>query len=133
MPGRLTNEKIKHGVGIQGLGSRASIGGCIIYVNEDQLDQVQYLLYQSSLGNHILFNNDTIKRIAPSSEIEPESEEDKIRLENAERLLEELILCPSLDAKLMFLERLDPGTYDEVARVYLKIVENAASEDAYRH
>ena len=72
-------------------------------------------------------------RIAPTSEWTPESDEEKIRHEQAERLLEELILCPSLDEKLCFLERLDAGTYDEVARVYLKVVENAASEDAYRH
>lgn len=105
----------------------------MIYVNEDQLDQVQYLLYQSSLGNHVLFDNDTIRRIAPSLGMEVVTETDKSRVENAERLLEQLILCPSIDAKLDFLHCLDRTTRDEVALVYLKIVENAAAEEAERH
>ena len=105
----------------------------MIYVSEDQLDQVQYLLYQSAQGNHILFDNDTIRRIAPSLAAELLSDDARSRVENAERLLEQLILCPSIDAKLDFLAELDRPTRDEVALVYLKIVENAAAEDSQRH
>lgn len=105
----------------------------MIYVSEDQLDQVQYLLGQSTQGNHILFDNDTIRRIAPWLAVEAVSEEEISRVENAERLLEQLILCPSIDAKLDFLSVLDRPTRDEVALVYLKIVENAAAEESERH
>ncbi len=105
----------------------------MIYVSEDQLEQVQYLLEQSTLGNHVLFDLDTIRRIAPTLGQEARTEFEKGLLMSAEKLLEELILCPSIDAKMDFLQCLDPEVRDEVARVYLRIVENAAAEDAVRH
>ena len=36
----------------------------MIYVSQEQLDQVNYLLAQSALGNHLLFDDSTIRRVA---------------------------------------------------------------------
>lgn len=100
----------------------------MVYVNEDQLDQVHYILEQSSLGNHILFDNDTIKRIAISPSEDELDEIEKERIEAAEALLEQLILCPTLDAKRNFLENLDAGTFEDVVRVYLNVVHNTIAD-----
>ena len=98
----------------------------MIYVNQEQLDQVKYLLEQSSQGVHLLFDEITIHRIAWRI---GQSEERTERLEKAEKLLEQMILCPSLSAKKTFLENLDSETYDDVARIYFNIVQNTAQEN----
>lgn len=98
----------------------------MIYVNQEQLDQVRYLLAQSALGNHLLFNENTIRRIAP--EIGKQGARNA-RVEKAEKLLEQMILCPSISSKKTFLEKLDAQTYDDVARVYFNIVQNTAQEN----
>lgn len=98
----------------------------MIYVNQEQLDQVKYLLEQSAQGNHLLFDENTIRRIAPQLGRKEERSE---RLERAEKLLEQMILCPSISSKRNFLENLDSETYDDVARVYFNIVQNTAQEN----
>lgn len=97
----------------------------MIYVNQEQLDQVKYLLEQSAQGNHLLFDGLTIKRIA---ERIGQTEARNERLEKAEHLLEQMILRPTLAAKKAFLDNLDRETYDDVARVYFNIVQNSAQE-----
>jgi hypothetical protein len=97
----------------------------MIYVNQEQLDQVTYLLDQSALGNHILFDYRTIHRIAFRIGTTEERNES---IEKAEALLEQMILRPTICSKKAFLETLDAQTHDEVARVYFNIVQNSAQE-----
>ena len=97
----------------------------MIYVNQHQLDQVKYLLDQSALGNHILFDYGTLRRIAFRIGTSEQRDE---RIEKAEALLEQMILQPTLTEKKAFLENLDPSTHDDVARVYFNIVQNSAQE-----
>lgn len=101
----------------------------MIYVNQTQLDQVKYLIEQSAQGNHILFTPDTIKRVAAN----PEGTGDAEAVAETERLLEQMILCPTIDHKRAFLANLDPDTYDEVARLYLSIVQNTTMESKGYH
>ena len=108
-----------------------ALEAAIVYINENQLEQVEYLLYQSSLGNHLLFDSDTIKRVAPNDAVSTATDEARAAVENAERLLEEMILCPSLHQKRMFLAKLDRKTYDDVAGVYLRIVQNMAQDEQH--
>jgi hypothetical protein len=98
----------------------------MIYVNQEQLDQVKYLLEQSAKGNHLLFDCRTIHRIA--YRIGKEENRADGRLQRAEALLEQLILRPTISSKKAFLETLDPDTHDDVARVYFNIVQNSAQE-----
>jgi hypothetical protein len=97
----------------------------MIYVSEEQLEQVKYLLEQSAQGNHLLFDGQTIRRIA--CRIGGTEARDE-RVERAEALLEQMILRTTLSSKRAFLESLDPLTYDDVARVYFNIVQNSARE-----
>lgn len=97
----------------------------MIYVSEDQLEQVKYLLEQSAFGNHLLFDRSTITRIANSLGSQERSE----KVEKAEALLEQMILRPTISSKKAFLEALDADTYDEVAKVYFNIVQNTAQEN----
>lgn len=98
----------------------------MIYVNQDQLDQVKYLLQQSAQGNHLLFDEVVLRRVAPRIG-QPEARSEQV--EKAEKLLEQMILRPSISSKRAFLEGLDPETYDEVARVFFNIVQNTAQEN----
>lgn len=98
----------------------------MIYVNQDQLDQVKYLLEQSAQGNHLLFDESVLRRIAPRI---GQQEARNERVEKAEHLLEQMILRPSISSKKAFLEGLDPEIYDEVARVFFNIVQNTMQEN----
>jgi hypothetical protein len=98
----------------------------MIYVSQEQLDQVKYLLKQSSQGNHLLFDERTIRRIACRLGQEETRNE---KVEKAEALLEQMILRPTISSKRAFLEALDPPTYDDVAKVYFNIVQNTAQEN----
>jgi hypothetical protein len=97
----------------------------VIYVNQEQLDQVKYLLEQSAQGNHLLFDERTLRRVAWRIG-QPEARNEMV--EKAEGLLEQMILRPSIASKKAFLESLDPEVYDEVARVFFNIVQNTAQE-----
>jgi hypothetical protein len=97
----------------------------VIYVNQDQLDQVKYLLEQSAQGNHLLFSEQTLRRVAPQIG-RPEARTE--RLKKAEHLLEQMILRPSISSKKAFLEALDQETYDDVAKVFFNIVHNTIQE-----
>lgn len=94
----------------------------MIYVNESQLDQVKYLLEQSAQGNHILFDLKTIRNIATQTKENPD------RVEKAEKLLEQMILCPTIAKKREFLADLDQDTYLDVAKVFLNIVQNTLQD-----
>jgi hypothetical protein len=103
----------------------------MIYVNQEQLDQVKYLLEQSAIGNHLLFDGKTIYRIADRIGNKDSRSE---RVQKAEKLLEQMILCPTLSSKKNFLEGLDSETYDDVAHVYFNIVQNTAEEkQGFKH
>lgn len=101
----------------------------MVYVSQEQLDQVNYLLEQSARGNHILFDGRTIQRIAPRLGQQDRDE----RVEKAEALLEQMILRPTISGKKAFLEALDPSTYDDVARVYFNIVHNSVGNHGLSH
>jgi hypothetical protein len=102
----------------------------MIYVSQEQLDQVNYLLAQSALGNHLLFDQHTLRRVLPG--LAP-AETRSAAVEKAEKLLEQMILRPTLGAKKAFLESLSPDLHDDVARVYFNIVQNTARETQVRH
>ncbi len=96
----------------------------MIYVSQQQLDEVEYLLQQSSQGNHVLFDAETIRRVL--SRDEDFTEDDAYAVEHhIERLLQQ----PTLREKHAYLERLDARTHDRVVRTYLNIVENHLYEN----
>lgn len=99
----------------------------MIYVNQKQLDQVEYLIEQSTKGFHVLFDNDVIREVfrkfdelsPPKSESNPKETNEQI-----EKHIENLILQPTLVSKRAYLENLTPDVYVRVVRTYFSIVEN---------
>lgn len=97
----------------------------MIYVSEDQLEQVEYLIGQSIQGNHVLFDPDTIKRVFTAFIGEDVCEKDAYGVEHH---IERMILQPTLSQKRAYLERLDRKTFELVVRTYFNIVENSLFE-----
>lgn len=98
----------------------------MIYVNQKQLDQVEYLIEQSCRGHHVLFDADIIRAAfgAAQIEIEVEEETEELETETTEKHIENLILQPTLVSKRAYLENLNIETRDRVVRTYFSIVEN---------
>lgn len=103
----------------------------MIYVNQDQLDQVEYIIEQSARGYHILFDNDLIRRVYHSSV----KDNDVATEDNAEieKHIENLILQPTLISKRAYLEKLSSQTLRRVVRSYFSIVENNIFEGIKFH
>lgn len=102
----------------------------MIYVNQKQLNQVEYLIEQSTRGHHVLFDADVIREAfinGTSDETEEALSDDlaaEESAESAEKHIENLILQPTLVSKRAYLENLAPETRVRVVRTYFSIVEN---------
>jgi hypothetical protein len=96
----------------------------MIYIQEEQVAQVEYLIRQSMLGNHILFSQDQLRAAlnTPLQELEPK--------EDCEAHLEKLMGLPTLREKKLYLERLDRKITIGVIQTYFHIVENNLFESA---
>ncbi|MBL7715715.1 MAG: hypothetical protein JNL01_09630 [Bdellovibrionales bacterium] len=100
----------------------------MIYVSQDQLDQVEYLITQSIQGHHALFGFEgfeDVKRILEKGAQQPIQESEAYEVEPH---IERLILQPSLEEKKAYLEGLDRKTYERVVLTYFNIVENNLKE-----
>jgi len=99
----------------------------MIHVDEDQLEQIEYLLDQSKQGNHVIFDVEQVKKI-----FAVHSRDEEISTEEAyavEPQIEHLMSEPTLDRKRAYLESLDTDTFEKVVRTYFNIVENTIYED----
>ena len=105
----------------------------MIYVNQKQLDQVEYLIEQSSRGHHVLFDTDVIRKVfrnAPQIRLADEKEDDEPEADvSSEKHIENLILQPTLVSKKAYLENLTPDVFEKVVRTYFAIVENNIFEE----
>ena len=102
----------------------------MIYVSEKELDQVEYLISQSTLGNHVLFDLDTVRavfRVCDSTLTQAGVTEDEAY--GVEPHIEKLLELPTLQQKKAYLEQLDQRTYETVVRTYFNIVENNIYEN----
>lgn len=98
----------------------------MIYVNQKQLDQVEYLIEQSSKGHHVLFDADMIRQafLYASLEEDDDDADGNDEKDTAEKHIENLILQPTLISKRAYLENLSKDTRFRVVRTYFSIVEN---------
>lgn len=103
----------------------------LIYVNQKQLDQVEYLLEQSSRGHHVLFENTVIRQVferVGNQEVfdlsSPETADASEGEPTVEKHIENLILQPTILSKRHYLDNLSPETFDRVVFTYFSIVEN---------
>lgn len=97
----------------------------MIYVSKNQLNQVEYLIGQSILGNHVLFDTEALRRVFDSPELSPTASDSQDE-ENysVEHHIERIILQPTIAQKRAYLEKLDRDTFERVVRTYFNIVEN---------
>lgn len=75
-------------------------------------------------GIHLLFDNETIARILRI----PTEEKDLFHIKNLDRIQElftEFVQNESLQQKRMWLESLDPESYEMLLRTYFHIVDNS--------
>lgn len=93
----------------------------VIVVSEEQLKQVEYLLQQSRQGNHVLFDQASVRAVFNRKGGAPISDEEAHAVEHH---IERVILLPTLAQKRIYLEKLDFDTYAAVVRTYFTIVEN---------
>jgi len=101
----------------------------VIYVNEAQLNQVQYLIEQSLKGHHVLFDVEDVKRAFFSDEFIPsETCFDEEQAYSVEHHIERLLEQPSLAEKRAYLGSLDTTTYELVLKTYFNIIENSLYE-----
>jgi len=96
----------------------------LIYVTEDQLQQVEYLIAQSINGNHVLFDSEILKKVLRTET--PFREEDAYSVEHH---LERILCKPDIQQKRAYLEGLDSQTHEQIIRTYFSIVENNLFEN----
>lgn len=99
----------------------------MIYVSQEQLDQVEYIIEQSSRGHHVLFDLDMIRGVFAESTAAEKGDAE------VEKHIEQLILQPTLLSKKAYLERLDASLLKRLVRSYFSIVENNIYEGIKFH
>lgn len=85
--------------------------------------QIEYLIHQSTLGVHFLFDKNDVARVLKT----PTDEKEFFTLKNMERvqnLLTNFLEKPTLQAKESFLEELPQTERDLMIRAYFHLVEN---------
>jgi hypothetical protein len=101
--------------------------------SEAHVQQIEYLLQQSALGVHFLFDKHTIAKILS----QPTDEEAFFTTENmahVQELLTTFIECPTISKKQDYLSELPRDEYELVVRAYFHLVENSIlSSSRHRH
>src|SRR5687768_11493371 len=96
-------------------------GGILIYVSQEEIEQVEYLIAQSIQGNHVLFDPEILRKTFDHPSTEKYNDDDAY---STEPLIERLIALPTLAQKRAFLDKLEEETLHKVVRTYFNIVEN---------
>lgn len=102
-------------------------------MQEQSLERMEALLRQSSMGIHILFDNDSIARVMK----EPKEDKDYFsfdRMQKVQNVMTQLVTKPTYIDKISFLRDLDTESYELLVRTYFHIVENtirAASDHSH--
>lgn len=99
----------------------------MIYINQDQLKQLESLLSQSTMGIHLLFDRPRIAAILKS----PTEAQEFFSFENLNRvqsILGEFLQKASFEEKQRYLLDLDEKSYEILVRSYFNIVENTILE-----
>lgn len=98
----------------------------MITVSQEQLDTVEYLIQQSTQGNHILFDPDTVRRVFTTAS-HPMDEATGYEVEHH---IEKLISLSGVDQQKAYLDQLLPDTLNHVIKTYFNIVENSLFESS---
>lgn len=102
-------------------------------VNDANVSQIEYLLYQSTQGIHFMFENADIAGVMKT----PTDDASFFNTDNMERvqgLLSSFLDKPTIQQKQSFLERLPKEEFELLVRAYFHLVENTIlSHSNLRH
>jgi hypothetical protein len=102
-------------------------------IEHKNLEEIEYLLAQSTQGIHLLFDNPSIAKVFKK----PSDDVDLFNFETVSRVQElftDLIGKKSLYEKQMFLDTLKVEDFELLMRTYFHIVENTIlASDNYKH
>lgn len=102
-------------------------------ISDSHLDQIEHLLAQSMNGIHLLFDNETIARILST----PTENLDLFHVKNLDKiqqLFTDFIQRQTLQEKEIYLQSLDPESFEMLLRTYFHIVDNSIfTADPFRH
>jgi endonuclease III len=92
----------------------------MINVSKEQLSAVEYLLDQSSKGNHILFDSNLVREVFSRPSL-PMTDEEAYQVEHH---IERLIGLDGIGKKKAYVEALGAEELCRVIKTYFNIVEN---------
>lgn len=102
-------------------------------ISASHLDQIEHLLSQSMNGIHLLFDNETIRRVLAK----PTEEMDIFQVKNltkVQELFTKFIEHESFHDKQIYLESLPVEDFETLLRTYFQIVDNSIfAADSNRH
>ncbi len=103
----------------------------MVTISEEQMTQVEYIIGQSMLGHHVLFEPEEVRRVFTRGAPMPVNEH---QADSIESHIERVMAMPSLSEKREYLQNLDRATFDWVVRTYFTIVENNIyDQSVYTH
>lgn len=94
-----------------------------IYLDEQQISNLQSILTQSEFGIHVLFENALITEVFK----QPYSEEEFFEIENIKKVQDhilQLLQYKTLNAKRGFIKGLTEDEQHRIVRAYFYIIEN---------
>jgi len=112
----------EHGEG-RGPKTRNPMDGFGCEVDEANLEQIEYLLFQSTQGVHFIFENSEIAKILS----QPHDEKKfftEANMNKVQRLLADLLERPGVYEKRSYLESLGAENFELLVRAYFHLVEN---------
>ena len=101
-------------------------------IPQERLDQIEYLLTQSTKGVHLLFDRDTLINTLQ----EPIEARDYFSFDNLNKvqtILAEMIQQPTIAEKRHYLSTLEDDAYELFVRTYFNIVENTVLTSTQNH
>lgn len=93
----------------------------MINIDSSQVKEIDYLIEQSIKGNHLIFDNNTIKKYCYKKEEDFFSETDH---KDSERLLERFMSTPSIRGKKEFFRDLSNRQKTKLLNIYFSLVSN---------
>lgn len=108
------------GRGPKDRGSKSSTG---LDAEVQNLEQIEYLLFQSTQGIHFIFDNADIAKVL-GKPTEDKSFFTEENMKKVQGLLTSFLDCQSLQAKRSYLERLPVTEFELLIRAYFQLVDN---------
>ena len=96
-------------------------------ISQERLEEIEYLLVQSTKGIHLLFDRDTLRsKLQHSTNVVQSLTQENLQI--VQNILTEMIQQPTLEKKKYYLSTLAEDSYDLFVRTYFNIVENTVLE-----